>query len=80
MENLERILAIELYTASQALDFRHPTKTSMILEKMVGEYRNTVKFIENDIVMYHDINKSIEFLKNYHFELPPEEDGGDIRG
>lgn len=80
MENLERILSIELYTAAQALDFRHPVKTSPLLEKMVEEYRGRVKFTENDIVMYYDINKTVEFLKDYQLELPPEEDGGDIRG
>jgi histidine ammonia-lyase len=80
MENLERILAIELYTASQALDFRHPVKTSPILEKMVGDFRRIVKFIENDIVMYNDINKTVKFLHEYSIELPSEDEEGDIRG
>jgi len=32
MENLERILAIELYNAAQAMEFRRPAKTSAFLE------------------------------------------------
>ena len=80
MENLERILAIELYSAAQALDFRRPAKSSAYLEKLFAEYRQRVKFIENDIVMYYDINKTVGFLKDLQVELPVEEDGADIRG
>ena len=80
MENLERILAIELYTAAQALDFRHPVKTSPYLEKLFHEYRLQVKFIENDVVMYYDINKTVGFLKEFPLELPFGDEETDIRG
>jgi histidine ammonia-lyase len=63
-ENLEKILAIELFTAAQALDFRRPLKSSMAIEKIVRSYREKVPFINNDKIMYSEIAKSIEFVKN----------------
>jgi len=73
MENLERILAIELFNAAQALEFRRPTKTSPYLENFLSQYRKEVQFIENDKVMYEDINASVEFLREMEFELPGED-------
>lgn len=72
MENLERILAIELYNAAQALDFRRPLKTSPWLENFVSEYRRQVHFVENDKTMYQDIFRSVEFLRNVKMSLPDE--------
>ncbi len=63
MLNLERILAIELYNAAQAMDFRRPAMTSPYLERILGQYRKVVKFIKNDTVMYEDINRTVEFLR-----------------
>lgn len=65
MLNLERILAIELYNAAQAIEFRRPLKTSPYLEKLLAAYRKSVDFIDDDKVMYKDINKSVEFLRMY---------------
>lgn len=63
VENTERVLAIELFNAAQALEFRRPLKTSPVLEAMVADYRQEVPFIENDTIMYTLINKSVDFLK-----------------
>ena len=68
--NLERILAIELFNAAQAMEFRRPTKTSDYLESFLGKYRQNVDFIENDRIMYPDINKSVDFLREVKLELP----------
>ena len=73
MENLERILAIELFNAAQALEFRRPAKTSPYLENFLKQYRQKVSFIENDKVMYTEINASVEFLQDIDFELPGED-------
>jgi len=70
MENLERILAIELYNAAQALDFRKPLRTSEYLESFLEAYRRKVSFIQNDKVMYEDINVTVDFLRE--IELAPE--------
>ena len=71
-ENLERILAIELFNAAQALEFRRPAKSSTFIEKFVSDYRKKVKFIENDKIMYDDIEASVQYLKDVKFELPEE--------
>ena len=61
--NTERVLAIELFNAAQALEFRRPARTSPALERMVAEYRRRVPFIDNDQVMYPHIAASVEFLR-----------------
>lgn len=73
LENLKRILAIELYNAAQALEFRKPVKTSEVLGRFVTAYRSRVDFVQNDIVMYHDINKTLKFLDEVNIELPGED-------
>lgn len=60
--NVERVLAIELFCAAQALDFRRPLHTSPILEDFVGRYRALVPFIHDDTVMYPLIEQSVKFL------------------
>ena len=61
--NVERVLAIELMNAAQALEFRRPARTSVQLEQLVAEYRKVVPFIDNDEVMYPHIESSILFLR-----------------
>ena len=63
VNNIETILAIELLNASQALHFRFPVKSSPFLESFLKIYRNEVPFIENDIVLNLEINKTIDFLQ-----------------
>ena len=60
--NTEKILAIELYNAAQAMEFRRSLKTSAFLEKFLKEYRKYVQFVQHDVLMYEGINKTIEFL------------------
>jgi len=68
IENLEKILAIELLNASQALNFRRPLKTSPALEKIVEDYRKSVPFVEDDRVLYEDLEKSVRFIRTYSIE------------
>ena len=63
VQNTERVLAIELFNAAQALEFRRPAKTSPQLEAWVEQYRRVVPFIENDEVMYPHIEASVEFIR-----------------
>jgi len=65
VKNVYNILAIELFTAAQALDFRLPMKSSPAIEKFVADYRKKVGFIENDKVMFEEMKASAEFLYNY---------------
>jgi histidine ammonia-lyase len=66
-ENLEKILAIELFTAIQAIEFRRPLRSSDYIENVIASYRKTISFITNDKVMYDDIAKSVEFVRNFEF-------------
>ena len=61
--NTERVLAIELFNAAQALEFRRPARTSPALENMVADFRKKVPFIDNDTVMYPHIEASVQFLR-----------------
>lgn len=63
--NTRRVLAIELFNAAQALEFRRPLRTSPVLEQMVADFRRVVPFIENDTVMYPNINAAEDFIINY---------------
>ena len=66
VENCETVLAIELFNAAQALDFRHKEaggKSSPTIEKIYSDYRKVVPFINNDVYMHPLINKSIEFIR-----------------
>ncbi len=68
-ENLEKIIAIELFTAIQALDFRRPLRSSDFIEHIVKSYREALPFITDDKVMYTEIAKSIDFIRNFDFKL-----------
>jgi histidine ammonia-lyase len=70
VNNLERILAIELFNAAQALEFRRPARTSPFLEDFVKQYREEVPFIENDEVMYPHMNRTVEFLRRVPLDIP----------
>lgn len=60
--NLERLVALELMTAAQAIEFRRPRKSSEILETLHQEYRQLVPFITQDEEMYPYIQKSEAFV------------------
>jgi histidine ammonia-lyase len=64
VDNVETVLAIELFNAAQALEFRRPEKTSPKLEKIVADYRKEVPFLHTDSYMHPYIEKSIEFIRN----------------
>jgi len=68
-QNLERILAIELFNAAQALEFQRPAKSSSFIEHFVAGYRKKVKFIDQDKTMYDDIARSVEYLQEVELDL-----------
>ena len=67
LDNLEFILAIELLSASQAIEFRRPHKSSEILEFAHEYVRNFVGFAEEDRIFADDINKVAGFIKDFSF-------------
>lgn len=68
MENIKRILGIELFNAAQALDFRRPLKSSDVIEDFIDSFRKEVPFVTADKLMYSEIEKSIAFLENVEVE------------
>lgn len=62
-DNVLRVLAIELFNASQAMAFRAPLKTSPYLETFLAEFRMVVPVVEEDKIMYLEIEKCIAFLE-----------------
>ena len=69
LDNLERILAIELMNATQALEFRRPLKSSDFIESFVKAYREEVPFVSEDRILHYDIEKSIAFLNTFQLDL-----------
>jgi histidine ammonia-lyase len=62
LNNLERILAIELLTAAQALDFRRPLQSSKAVENVHQAFRKKVSFNDSDRVLSEDMHAAIAFL------------------
>ena len=62
LTNVEKIISIELFTASQAFEFRRPMKSSPTIEKLFSEFRKKVPFIRKDKLMRNEMEKALEFL------------------
>ena len=65
IDNVEKVLAIELLTAVQAIEFRRPLKTSKQLEEIIVEFRKIVSFNESDRILHNDMMKAVSFISNY---------------
>ncbi len=63
VNNLERILAIEWFTAAQALEFRRPERSSNKIEAILKDYRAEVPFLEEDAEMHPLLDKTLDFVK-----------------
>jgi histidine ammonia-lyase len=64
IDNVERVLAIELLNASQALVFREPVKSSEFIESFLKVYRVDVPFVDEDRELHVAINDTLSFLKH----------------
>jgi histidine ammonia-lyase len=65
IDNVEKVLAIELLTAIQALEFRRPLTSSPQLEEIVTAFRKQVSFNEQDRILHDDMIEAVNFLTNY---------------
>ena len=68
IENVEKVLAIELLSAAQALEFRRPVRSSDTIESVIGAFRQRVTFNEKDRVLHDDIRTAIDFVRGFKFE------------
>ena len=67
IENVERILAIELLNASQAMFFR-TKKTAPFLSAMLSGFQSVIPKLTDDRVLYDDIQKAIKFIQTLELE------------
>ena len=67
LDNLEYIMAIELLSACQAIEFRSPLKSSELLEFAHDHVREYVSFAEEDRIFADDINKVAGIIKDFSF-------------
>jgi histidine ammonia-lyase len=63
VENVYQVLAIELFTAAQALEFRRPGRSSGTVERWMADYRKVVPFLESDVQMQPHMVATKEFLE-----------------
>jgi histidine ammonia-lyase len=69
VQNVEKVLAIELLSAAQALDFRRPLRSSPILEQLMTAFREKVSFNAADRLLHEDMVEAIGFFINYKENL-----------
>ena len=62
--NVQRVLAIELLTAAQGLEFRRPHKTSPVLERVWNALREHASFMAQDEVLHDKLVAAEKFLDN----------------
>ena len=67
LDNLEYILAIELLSACQAIEFRRPLKSSAVLEFAHDYVREYVGFAEEDRIFANDINAIKNIVSDFSF-------------
>ncbi len=65
--NLEKIIAIELMYAAQAVEFRRPNTLSEIMEYNFTVIREKVESLKEDRMLMHDIRAMIQLVKNQKF-------------
>jgi len=69
LNNLEKIFAIELMYAAQAMEFRRPATFSKIIEENYAIVRSKVAKLEDDRILKDDINALIELVKEQAFKV-----------
>lgn len=66
--NVEKILAIELLNASQAITFRKPTTSSPLIEAFLNSYQSEVQFVTQDLIFHELMQKSVQFITDFSIE------------
>ena len=67
--NIDKILAIELMYAAQAMEFRRPYTFSDIIEENFKIIRSKVDKLEDDRLLKDDIHNLIQLVKNQAFKV-----------
>jgi histidine ammonia-lyase len=69
VENLQRILAIELMNASQAIEYRRPLQSSEFIEMFLKSFREVVPLVKEDRILHYDIQNAVAFLDSFQVEI-----------
>lgn len=69
IKNVQRVLAIELLNAAQAIDLRRPHTTSPKLEQLYTAFRKEVSFMQIDRLLHDDMIKAEQFLSRHPDEI-----------
>jgi histidine ammonia-lyase len=64
VDNLEKILAIEMLTAAQGFDFRKPLKSGILIEEAHKLIREQITFADTDRIFSNDIEKAIALIQS----------------
>lgn len=67
--NLDKIFAIELMYAAQAMEFRRPNRFSDIIEENFAIVRSKVDKLEKDRILKDDINVLISLVRDRAFKV-----------
>lgn len=68
LENTKRVLAIELLTALQALEYRRPLTSSVAIENLMNAFRKEISFMTSDTYMKPAIDQSLQFIESHTVE------------
>lgn len=64
IENVEKILGVELLCAAQAVDFHAPLKSGKIMAALYQHVRTKIKHVTEDQIMYEDMETAIEMIRS----------------
>jgi histidine ammonia-lyase len=64
IENVEKILGVELYCAAQAVDFHAPLKSGKIMTALYEHVRTKIKHVTEDQIMYEDMETAIKIIRS----------------
>lgn len=64
IENVEKILGVELFCAAQAVDFHAPLKSGKIMTTLYEHVRTKIKHVTEDQIMYEDMETAIEMIQS----------------
>jgi histidine ammonia-lyase len=79
VKNTETVLAIELMSAAQALDFIHPLKAGKGVEAAHAEIRKSISFAESDRLFHDDIQCALRLVRTGSLVEAAEQSVGPFR-
>lgn len=63
VDNLEKILGIELFCAAQAFDYRKPLKSGTIIDRCHNLVRSKITFVDHDRILSVDMNAATDIVR-----------------